>query len=346
MGDKKGDKRQEIEVKTCFAPLLRWILSWWPPDEKRIAIGLDATTLADRFTILCISVLYRGCAIPIAWKIIKGNQKGSWKPHWLALLNDLDNVIGSDWTVIALTDRGLYAKWLYEAIQKLQWHPFMRINQQGTYRPQGQGSFRPLKKCVPTKGTSWSGEATCFKTNPLKCTLLACWEEGYDHPWLIVTDLVPEQANVCWYGLRTWIECGFKDHKRGGWQWQYSKITDTTRAERFWLAIAVATLWVVSVGGEADANMPASGFDELPETHIARRLKKNRPSRARLLSCFRRGRSVILVALLRAESIPKATFLPEIWPNKLKQTALKTPKKSSSQELQLKAKKQPCPELA
>ena len=47
--DKKGDKRQEIEVKTCFAPLTGWVLSWWPPDEKRIAIGLDATTLADRF---------------------------------------------------------------------------------------------------------------------------------------------------------------------------------------------------------------------------------------------------------------------------------------------------------
>ena len=147
-----------------------------------------------------------------------------------------------------------------------------------------------------------------LKTNPLKCTLLACWEEGYDHPWLIVTDLAPEQANVCWYGLRTWIECGFKDHKRGGWQWQNSKITDPARAERIWLAIAVATLWVVSVGGEADANMPASGFDELPETHIARRLKKNRPSRARLLSCFRRGRTVILVALLRGESIPLGSF--------------------------------------
>ena len=90
-------------------------------------------------------------------------QKGSWKSHWLALLNDLDNVIPSDWTVIALTDRGLYAKWLYEAIQKLQWHPFMRINKQGTYRPEGLVRFRPRGNCVPTKGTYWSGKATCFK---------------------------------------------------------------------------------------------------------------------------------------------------------------------------------------
>ena len=130
----------------------------------------------------------------------------------------------------------------------------------------------------------------------------ACWEKGYEHAWLIITDLEPEQANICWYGLRTWIECGFKDNKRGGWQWQNSKITDPARAERIWLAISVATLWLVSVGGEADAKMPASGFDELPESHVARRLKKNQGSRARLLSCFRRGRAIILATFPQGEA--------------------------------------------
>jgi hypothetical protein len=46
--------------------------------------------------------------------------------------------------------------------------------------------------------------------------------------------LAPEQADVCWYGLRAWIECGFKDAKRGGWQWQQTHITDPARTTRFW----------------------------------------------------------------------------------------------------------------
>ena len=37
--DKKGDKRRELEVSTCFAPLLRWILSWWSADEPRLALA-------------------------------------------------------------------------------------------------------------------------------------------------------------------------------------------------------------------------------------------------------------------------------------------------------------------
>src|SRR5204863_5486414 len=27
--DKAGAKRQEVDVTTCFAPLLAWVLSWW-----------------------------------------------------------------------------------------------------------------------------------------------------------------------------------------------------------------------------------------------------------------------------------------------------------------------------
>jgi hypothetical protein len=61
--DEKGNKRRELDVSTCFGPLLQWILAWWPADQPRLALALDATTLKKSFTVLCISVMYRGCAI-------------------------------------------------------------------------------------------------------------------------------------------------------------------------------------------------------------------------------------------------------------------------------------------
>src|SRR5579863_7118525 len=125
--DKKGDKRREMEVSTCFAPLLHWILAWWPANELRLALALDATTLKKRFTVLCISVVYRGCAIPVAWKVVGAEEKGSWQPHWRGLLNCLQDTVPAEWTVIVMSDRGLYAPWLYEHITSLGWHPFMRI---------------------------------------------------------------------------------------------------------------------------------------------------------------------------------------------------------------------------
>src|SRR5260221_2118886 len=48
--DKKGHKRRELDVSTCFAPLLQWILSLWPADQPRLALALDATALKKRGT--------------------------------------------------------------------------------------------------------------------------------------------------------------------------------------------------------------------------------------------------------------------------------------------------------
>ena len=76
--------------------------------------------------MLCISVMYRGCAIPVAWAIVPAWGKGAWQPIWLDLLDVLADRVPSDWTVIVLADRGLYARWLYQHIQRLGWHPFLR----------------------------------------------------------------------------------------------------------------------------------------------------------------------------------------------------------------------------
>jgi hypothetical protein len=313
--DKRGAQRQELDVCGCFAPLLRWVLAWWASDERRLVLALDATTLGDRFVVLVISVVYRGCGIPIAWQVLPAQERGAWRPHWEQLLASLSDSVPADWQVLVLADRGLYARWLFTAIQQQGWHPFLRINRGGLVRPAGTDTFVPLRTLVPSVGGAWCGEVTCFasRDSQLSCTLLARWDAGHREPWLVLTDLAPAAAEVAWYGLRGWIEQGFKDCKRGGWQWQHTRMSDPRRVARLWLALAVATLWAVSVGGEADATLPASSWETLPAAHVARRRGRHRPP-PRLLSCFRRGVLRILAALLRGEALPLGRFLPEPWP--------------------------------
>ncbi len=314
--DKKGEKRVALDVTASFNPLVAWVLCWWAPTEKRVACAMDATTLGDLFTVLVISIVYRGCALPVAWTIVPATAKGSWKPLWLDVFNQLNGSIPDEWFVIVMADRGLYARWLYAAIVNVGWHPFLRINTGGTYRRQETNSFCPFTLAAPTVGSYWCGQVTCFKSNPLACTLFACWTEGHKDPWLLVTDLLPEQADVFWYGMRMWIECEFKLAKRAGWNWHRTRMTDPERAMRLWFAIAIATLWVVSVGGEAEDNLPASSFEELPEAHIARKnTKSTPPSPPRILSCFRRGILVILTSLIAGHPLPLGRFLPDVWPS-------------------------------
>ncbi|MEI6181437.1 MAG: hypothetical protein WCP31_11830, partial [Chloroflexales bacterium] len=86
-------------------------------------------------------------------------------------------------------------------------------------------------------------------------------------------------------------------------------MTDPARATRLWLAIAVATLWVVSVGGHAEVTAHARMLDVLPEP-VARPTPRSRP---RLLRCFRRGVIVIITTLLLTGDLPSSAFHPEPW---------------------------------
>ncbi|WP_293108228.1 hypothetical protein [Moorena sp. SIO3I6] len=179
---KSGKKRAEIVVIDCFADLLKWIIDLWPSECKQLALALDATTLKQNFTVLSIHVLYRGCGIPIAWKVVKATQKGSWRPHWQQLFQSLVDVVPTQMEVIVFADRGLYADWLYKLIRELHWHPFLRINHQGQFRCESEFVWKSLASILPHPGTSFSAKITCFKTNPIECTLSARWDHGYQDP--------------------------------------------------------------------------------------------------------------------------------------------------------------------
>ncbi len=188
------------------APVSGWHWRWMPP---------------QRFVVLTVSVLYRGCAIPLAWAILPATKKHAWRGEWLRLLRLLRPAIPRRMKVIVPADRGLYARWLFRRIVRLGWHPLLRINLGGQSCPDGQNRFQSLASFVPQPGRCYSGTGTAFATRAcrLRCTLLPVrWEEGQAEPWLL--------------------------------------LTDPARAARLWLA--VATLWLLSVGGEAGQTIPNS----------------------------------------------------------------------------------------
>jgi Transposase DDE domain len=310
---KRGTARHEVSVEPCFVPLLTWVVDQW--EGTQVALALDATTLGACFTVLAISVVYRGCAIPVAWTVLAATAKHAWRREWLRMLRQVHRALPRSWTVLVLADRGLYARWLFRRMTRLGWHPFLRINTGGTFRPTGQVRGVALKTLVPAPGTTWQGTGIAFKGRhrQLHCTLLACWEPGYKDPWLILTDLPPEASTACWYGLRAWIEQGFKITKRAGWQWQRTRMTRPDRAARLWLAVAVATLWLLSVRGEADATITMSTVLDVTAL-VPPQPRTRRATRLRLVSVFRRGWTLLLVALLDQAPLPLGRFVPEPWP--------------------------------
>ena len=90
-------------------------------------------------------------------------------------------------------------------------------------------------------------------------------------------------------------------------------MTKPERAARLWLAVAVATLWLLSVGGEAEETIPASTVPDVTAL-VPAQPRMRRATRLRLVSVFRRGWNLILVALLDQAPLPMGRFVPEPWP--------------------------------
>ena len=79
------------------------------------------------------------------------------------------------------------------------------------------------------------------------------------------------------------------------------------------LAVAVATLWLLSVGGEAEETIPVSTVPDVTAL-VPGQPRTRRATRLRLVSVFRRGWNLILVALLDQAPLPLGRFVPEPWP--------------------------------
>ena len=125
----------------------------------------------------------------------------------------------------------------------------MRYRKNVTFCAQ-DGRRLPAQHFVSRPDTAWIGRGTAFSAPNAKrrCTLLAVWYVGQEEPWIILTDLPPEDAGPSWYALRFWIELGFKAVKSLGWKWDKTRRTDPARISRHWLVLSVATLLALAYG--------------------------------------------------------------------------------------------------
>lgn len=310
-GAKRGIKRRSLDVASCFAPLMAWVVRLAQPST--LALAVDASTLQDHFVLLLVSVVYRGCAIPVAWTVVPAGQRGSWRACWLRMLRQLRAAVPADVTVLVLADRGLYARWLFRRIVRLGWHPFLRVNSHTTFRPAARARFYRLSELVPVVGARWQGVGEAFKTPSarLRCTLSACWSEGYAEAWCVLTDLPPRACQVTWYGLRAWCEQGFKVLKRGAWLWQHTRMRDPERVARLGLALAVATVWMLSVGSELDEVLCDTAVPDL----YGLLQQSARTPRQRQVRVVRLGLLWLLVSLLHGKRVPlPRRLIFEPWP--------------------------------
>ena len=302
---KRGAHRRDLDVRLSFGPLLGWAI--WLLRPREVVLALDPTLCRDRLSVLAVALVVHGCAVPVAWTVVRANEAGAWMPHWQQMLARLRDAVPSKMRVVVVTDRGLQSRPLFAEIVALGWTPMMRLTRNGTWRGRGDKAWTTLSALPVAPGEYYVARGELFSTFRHQCTLVVVWRVGFDEPWLLMTDLAPERCETAFYGLRCWIEQGFRCLKSGGLRCERVRITEPERAERVWLVLSVSLLWTHAVGATPEeAERLVDG--------VRRVLGVHRRGWVRLLGALARGVSLPLPRRSRWTSPPTRTLAEMVRP--------------------------------
>jgi hypothetical protein len=98
-----------------FVAAFRGGVSWRRSD--RLALAIDPALKGKETTAIVISVVCRGCAIPVARRIMRANKPGAWMDPVVELLQAAAPAAPEEMKVIVLCGRGLTSPELWEQIR-------------------------------------------------------------------------------------------------------------------------------------------------------------------------------------------------------------------------------------
>lgn len=235
--------------------LANWILPWvippgqGPPSRPPLVVLLvDETALNEYLKVMQVALVYRGRAIPLAWWCYPAEQYPLPQVELIdTLLGQVAQGLPPGVKVLVEADRGLgCSPDLMERVVARNWYFLFRV--QGTVRLRlNSGQTVAFRDLVGQPGRCCNQEVRAFKkAGWIPYRALGYWKVGQSEPWLLLTNW-PE-ATTAEYGLRMWEEHGFRDLKSNGFNWQKSRVRLAQHANRLWLLMALAYVWVVSLG--------------------------------------------------------------------------------------------------
>ncbi len=241
-------QNEKIKPKQVYRNLLNAALIEW--DQKQVEIALDCSSLWERFVIVRISLIYRGRALPLVWKVLERKSVSVSFGDYADLLWFVAQMIPATSKVLLLADRGFVDSKLIEFTQSFHWDYIIRGKSSLWVHRQGHASTK-LGLLTPAKGQILLIKAAKITEKYIAPVALALahvrTQRGYQ-TWLLLTNTSPSLATFERYALRFDIEENFLDDKSAGFQLEESAIEDADALSRLCLLLATATLYLTATG--------------------------------------------------------------------------------------------------
>lgn len=237
-----------IRPMLIYRPLVEEALQEWA--GVTIYLALDTSQLWGRFTIVCLSLVYRGRALPVGWVVCASGSATVSLARYQRMLAQVADCIPNNSKVILLADRGFMDLKLIRLMRQLGWHFRIRVKL-STFIHRATKGKRKVRSLMPPPGGARFFSHVWFtqqRYGPLHLALAHVQTKNGYEKWAIISDEAVDLHTFDEYGLRFDIEEGFLDFKSAGFQLESCQLEDSESLSRLLLILAAATLYLVSTG--------------------------------------------------------------------------------------------------
>lgn len=218
--------------------------------QQPLTLVLDGSVVGRGCVALMLSVVYQRRALPLAWVVVKGKKGHFPQATHCALIAHIQHLIPPTTEVTVLGDGEFDGIDFLAALRRLHWQYVCRTAPNLLMLVEGR-EFT-VGAIAPTRGERLGVKAawlTAERYGPV--SLLALWEEAYEAPLYLVTNLADLEAAAATYRKRAQIETFFSDQKSRGFHLHKSHLGDPKRLARLLIVSCLAYLWVVYLGVRA-----------------------------------------------------------------------------------------------
>jgi hypothetical protein len=264
-------KNERVEIEAYFLPYAQALLAGLA--DNTLLLAMDGSTVGRGCMVLMVGVVFHKRALPIAWVVYRGKKGHASAQTHISVLKLVQALIPKGADVILLGD-GEYA-----SVDMLTWiehHTDWGIvaRTASDTRVYSDGEWVSLAALgIQPDGLISLPEALFTRQAFGPIHVIAWWDQAYDHPLYLVTNLELAQEACYWYRRRYRVETLFSDKKSRGFQIDKSHLSDPARLARLFIATGLAYIWMICLGLQAI---------QQHQTHLIDRADRNDKSMFRL----------------------------------------------------------------
>src|SRR6266704_1953467 len=204
---------------------------------ETLVLVMDGSVVGRGCVALMIHVIYKGRALPLAWRVRQGPKGHFPEDLHIAVVELIREVIPEGATVVFLGGGEFDGTALQATLNEAGWSYACRTAMSTVATWKGE-TFRldTLGACSKpgTLIVLQEVKFTCDAYGPVM--VLSCWAKGYQDPLYLVSNMDTAEEACHYYQKRCRIETFFSDQKSRGFHLHKSHISDPQRLSRLLIA--------------------------------------------------------------------------------------------------------------